>query len=189
MDPVQKALRYVESHSREPHSLEDIASSCKVSAFHLTRIFAATMGLSLMRYVRARRLGERSAGSLLAERKTSWTSHSMPDTGSHEAFTRTFRDHFGLTPEQVRAQGHLNNLQLVEAIPMNTTPVPNLAPPRFETHEPMHLAGLVERYNCESSAGISSQWQRLLRLFRSDPETGREIRVRRELSFRRRIQL
>ena len=48
MDPVQKALWYVESHSREPVTLEDIARACKVSSFHLTRAFAATMGLSLM---------------------------------------------------------------------------------------------------------------------------------------------
>jgi AraC family transcriptional regulator len=58
MDPVQKALWYVESHSREPITLDEIANACKVSAFHLTRLFAATMGLSLMRYVRARRMCE-----------------------------------------------------------------------------------------------------------------------------------
>ena len=53
MDPVQKALWYVESHSREPITLDEIANACKVSAFHLTRAFAAAMGLSLMRYVRS----------------------------------------------------------------------------------------------------------------------------------------
>jgi AraC family transcriptional regulator len=58
MDPVQKALWFVESHSREAITLEDIAKVCNVSAFHLTRAFTATMGLSLMRYVRARRLSE-----------------------------------------------------------------------------------------------------------------------------------
>ena len=58
MDPVQKALWYVESHSREPIALEDIARACRISPFHLTRAFAATMGLSLMRYVRRRRLSE-----------------------------------------------------------------------------------------------------------------------------------
>lgn len=47
MDPVQKALWFVESHSQDPLTLEDIARVCKVSAYHLTRAFAATMGLSL----------------------------------------------------------------------------------------------------------------------------------------------
>jgi len=37
MDPVQKALWFVESHSGEQISLDDIAQACKVSPFHLTR--------------------------------------------------------------------------------------------------------------------------------------------------------
>jgi len=43
---------------------------------------------------------------------------------------------------------------------MDTTPVPELAPPRFESLKPMLLAGLVERYNCQSPGGIPDQWQR-----------------------------
>jgi AraC family transcriptional regulator len=159
MDPVQKALWYVESHSRESISLEEIASACKVSAFHLTRAFAASAGRSLMRYVRARRLCE-------AARRLAGGAENILEValdagyGSHEAFTRAFRDQFGLTPEHVRAQGHLNNVQLVEAIAMDMTSLPELAPPRFETREPMVLAGLVERYNCEAATGIPDQWQR-----------------------------
>ncbi len=58
MNPVQKALWFVESHSREPITLEDIAQASNVSPFHLTRAFAGIMGLSLMRSVRTRRLSE-----------------------------------------------------------------------------------------------------------------------------------
>jgi AraC family transcriptional regulator len=161
MDPVQKALWYVESHSREPIALEDIARACRISPFHLTRAFAATMGLSLMRYVRRRRLSE--AARQLAQGADDILRLAL-DTGygSHEAFTRAFRDQFLLTPEQVRAQGHLNNISLVEAIAMNAVPVSELAPPRFETLNRRVFAGLVERYNCESSAGIPNQWQRFV---------------------------
>jgi len=159
MDPVQRALWYVESHSREPISLDDVAVACKVSAYHLTRAFAATTGLSLMRYVRARRMSE--AARQLAEGAGDILRVALDaGYGSHEAFTRAFRDQFGLTPEQVRAQGHLNHLPLVEAIAMTTTPVPDLAPPRFETLAPMVLAGLVDHYNCQAAAGIPDQWQR-----------------------------
>lgn len=159
MDPVQKALWYVESHSREPITLEDIAAACKISAFHLTRSFAATMGLSLMRYVRARRMSE--AAQQLAQGADDILRVAL-DTGygSHEAFTRAFRDQFALTPEQVRAQGHVDNIPIVEAIAMNSTSTVELAPPRFETLNPMLIAGLVERYDCQSPAGIPDQWQR-----------------------------
>lgn len=159
MNPVQKALWFVESHSREPITLEEIANACNVSAFHLTRAFAETMGLPLMRYVRLRRLSE-AARQLAQGAEDILRVAIETGYGSHEAFTRAFRELFTLTPEQVRAQGHLNNILITEAIVMDTTTIPTLAAPRFETLETTLFAGLVDRYNCQSPAGIPDQWQR-----------------------------
>lgn len=50
--------------------------------------------------------------------------------GSHEAFTRAFRDQFGLPPERVHAQGHLGNLALVEPIRMDQSLLVELDAPR-----------------------------------------------------------
>src|SRR6266480_2326203 len=72
------------------------------------------------------------------------------DYGSHEAFTRAFRDHFGVTPEAVRSSTCLDKLTLQEAIVMDSTPIDNLQAPRFETGKPLLVAGLGERYNWES---------------------------------------
>jgi len=60
----------------------------------------------------------------------------------------------------VRAQKKVENLKLVEPIKMTETKIQNLAEPRIETGKAMKLAGLSERYNCESSAAIPSLWQR-----------------------------
>ncbi|WP_422929072.1 AraC family transcriptional regulator [Singulisphaera sp. PoT] len=159
MDPVRKALWYVESHSREPISLDEIARACKVSSFHLTRAFSSSVGLSLMRYVRARRLTE-AARALAGGAEDILALALDVGYGSHEAFTRAFRDQFALTPEQVRAQGHLNNLRLMEAIAMTTVPAPDIAPPTLEERPPMLLAGLIERYQCQAPGGIPDQWRR-----------------------------
>jgi AraC family transcriptional regulator len=161
MDPVQKALWYIESHSHDQLALDDIARQCEVSPFHLTRAFTATMGVSLMRYLRGRRLSE--AARLLAGGEVD-ILHVALTVGynSHEAFTRAFREHFGLTPERVREQGNVSNLQLKEAIAMNSTPLPDVAPERFEMQSPMLLVGLVERHASESPQGIPGQWQRFL---------------------------
>jgi AraC family transcriptional regulator len=159
MDPAQKALWFVESHSNEPIGLEDIARVCNVSAYHLTRSFAATMGLSLMRYVRGRRLSE--AARRLADGASDILRVALDaGYGSHEAFSRAFRDQFGLTPEQVRMQGHADNIVLVEAIPMKPAPVADIAPDRFVTSEPTTFAGLVERCDCGAPQGIPGQWQK-----------------------------
>jgi AraC family transcriptional regulator len=159
MDPVQKALWFVESHFREPLSLEEVARACKVSPFHLTRAFAASLGLPLMRYARGRRLSE-AARRLQQGAQDILAVALDAGYGSHEAFTRAFRDQFGLTPEQVRAQGHLSNIALVEAIAMSNSPATATLTPRFETLETMQLAGIVERYACSSPEGIPDQWQR-----------------------------
>jgi AraC family transcriptional regulator len=160
MNPVQKALWFVESHLREPIALEDVARRSGVSPFHLTRAFDAVTGHSLMRYVRARRLSE--AARQLADGAPDILTVALDaGYGSHEAFTRAFRDHFGLTPEQLRGRGQLDTLTLTEPIIMDSTPMPDLAPPRFETTKPLLLAGIVARYNQQASAAIPSQWEKL----------------------------
>src|SRR5438270_4577183 len=108
MDPVGKALWFIESHFADDISLGDIAEVAGVSRHHVTRAFGEATGLSVMRYVRGRRLSE--AAKTLA--------NGAPDIlrvaldagyGSHEAFTRAFRDQLGPATETVRAQRRLEH--------------------------------------------------------------------------------
>ena len=159
MNPAQKALWYVESHLADALSLDDIAAIGGVSRFHMVRSFAAATGFSVMRYVRARRLTE-AARALAGGAPDILTLALEADYGSHEAFTRAFRDHFGVTPELVRASTCLDKLKLQEPIVMDSTALDKLQAPRFETGRPFLVAGIGERYSCESSAAIPGQWQR-----------------------------
>ena len=159
MNPAQKALWYVESHLSDALSLDDIAAIGGVSRFHMVRSFAAATGFSVMRYVRARRLTE-AARALAGGAPDILTLALEADYGSHEAFTRAFRDHFGVTPELVRASTCLDKLKLQEPIVMDSTALDKLQAPRFETGRPFLVAGIGERYSCESSAAIPGQWQR-----------------------------
>ena len=159
MNAAQKALWYVESHLAGALSLDDIASVGGVSRFHMVRSFAAATGFSVMRYVRARRLTE-AARALDCGAPDILTLALEADYGSHEAFTRAFRDHFGVTPELVRASTCLDKLELQEPIVMDSTALDKLQAPRFETGKPFLVAGIGERHNCEGGAAIPGQWQR-----------------------------
>ena len=121
MNPAQKALWFIESHLAGALTLDEIAGVAGVSRFHMVRAFAAATGLSVMRYVRARRLSE-AARALAAGAPDILTLALDADYGSHEAFTRAFRDHFGMTPEAVRAAMCLDHLALQEPIPMDFNP-------------------------------------------------------------------
>src|SRR5919201_4814650 len=160
MNPAQKALWYIESHLDGPLTLDEIANIAGVSRFHLVRAFAAATGLSVMRYVRARRLSK--AARALAGGAPDILSLALDaDYSSHEAFTRAFRDHFGTTPEAVRASTCLDQLKLQEPIMMDSTLLDTLKPPRFETAKPLLIAGIGERCTHENGgAGIPNQWQK-----------------------------
>ena len=160
MNPAQKALWYIESHLAGPLSLDEIAAVAGVSRFHLVRAFAAATGLSVMRYARARRLSN-AARALGAGAPDILSLALEADYSSHEAFTRAFRDHFGVTPESVRAATCLEHLKLQEPIVMISTALDHLKPPRFETGKALLVAGVGERCTHENEgAFIPSLWQR-----------------------------
>src|SRR5213083_1365280 len=140
MNPAQKALWFIESHLSSALTLDEVAAIGGVSRYHMVRAFAAATGLPVMRYVRARRLSE-AARSLVSGAPDILTLALDADYGSHEAFTRAFRDHFGVTPEAVRSSTCLDKLTLQEAIVMDSTALDNLQAPRFETSKLLLVAG------------------------------------------------
>jgi AraC family transcriptional regulator len=167
-NPAGKALWFIESFFHGELSLDDIAACGCVSRFHLSRAFEAATGYAVMRYVRARRLTE-AARRLAGGAPDILAVAVDAGYGSHEAFTRAFRDQFGLTPEALRARGHLDNIALVEPIKMDQSLLAHLEAPRFVDGKPLLVAGFSERYHCESSSGIPAQWQRFNAIFGKVP--------------------
>jgi AraC family transcriptional regulator len=104
-----RALWHIESHLDSDLSLEAIAEASGVSRFHLSRAFGASTGQSLAGYVRGRRLGQ--AARALAGGASDIMSLALEaGYGSHEAFTRAFRQQFGMSPEQLRSQANTENM-------------------------------------------------------------------------------
>src|SRR3981189_3124611 len=115
MNPAQKALWFIESHLADALTLDEVAAVAGISRFHLVRAFAAATGLSVMRYVRARRLSE-AARVLAAGVPDILTLALDADYGSHEAFPRAFRDLSGATPKAVRSCARIDHIKLQEPI-------------------------------------------------------------------------
>jgi AraC family transcriptional regulator len=163
-DPVARALWFIESHLREELTLEKIEPALGVSRFHLSRAFSATTGRPIMHYVRARRLSE--AARLLSAGAPDILSVAL-DAGyaSHEAFTRAFREQFGLTPEALRAEANLDRIVLVTALRRETTMALDIQKPRMQTGNRLLIAGLLER----DFDRIPFAWQRFMPYFGQIP--------------------
>jgi AraC family transcriptional regulator len=175
MNVIEKAIWQVETHMRMPATLDAIAERAGVTPSYLTRAFALATGQSLMRYARARRLSE--AARILAL--------GVPDIlglaldvgyGSHEAFTRAFREHFGVTPESVRDAGTTVNLILMEPLKMDQPLHPKLDDPRIEDRKALLLAGLIKTFPMKDIASIPSLWAEFDQMQDAITNTGPERR-------------
>ncbi len=160
MDPVAKAIWFIEFHSSDQVDLDEIAHFTGLSRFHLTRAFGQVTGYSVMRYLKARRLTE--AARALAKGAPDILSVALDvGYGSHEAFTRAFREQFGVTPESVRAQARLDRLALVEAYRRDQNMSTTVEAPRIEKVDLLLVAGFAERITYDNVASIPQLWQKL----------------------------
>jgi AraC family transcriptional regulator len=157
MQAIGRALWYIESHLGEPFVLADVARVSGMSRFHLARTFAGLVGQPVLAFARARRLSE--AARLLAAGAPDILQVALAvGYGSHEAFTRAFREQFGMTPEDVRAAQSLATLAITEPLRMPDQPASTLAPDRFVSAGTMLFAGLRRYFRFEERAGIASLW-------------------------------
>jgi AraC family transcriptional regulator len=93
---------FIQNHLDEELSLERLARIAHFSPFHFHRIFKALIGEGVKEYVKRLRL-ERAAVLLKTTDRTVLQIALDAGYQAHEAFSRAFRDMFGITPSEFRA--------------------------------------------------------------------------------------
>jgi AraC family transcriptional regulator len=151
----------IERNLNQPLSLDWLAEACGVSRFHLAHAFGDATGRSVMRYVRSRRLSE--AAKNLAKGAPDILRLAL-DTGysSNEAFSRAFRDQFGVPPEAVRKAGATAGLPMTEALNIAVAETPPLGTPRIERAGAQLFVGLQQNHGFEDLKAIPGQWERFM---------------------------
>lgn len=158
--PVEKAIWFIESHFARDITLDEVAAVCGLSRFQMSRLFSNAVGMTVTAYVRGRRLTE--AARMLAGGAPDILDVALQaGYGSHEAFSRAFRDQFGLTPVEVRERGHLGGMKLIEPLREDPVVAAILPPPRIVSLGPLLIAGIGRRFACDDFAGIPALWQEL----------------------------
>lgn len=101
---VQRGIDYIEAHLDESFALAKVSKVAGISHWHFQRIFKALTGETLMTYVRSRRLA-RSLDRLLKTNVGILRIAMDAGFDSQAAFTRAFKNAFGLTPGAYRKIG------------------------------------------------------------------------------------
>ena len=159
MSLTNRALWVIDRNLSAPLSLACIAEACGVSRCHLAHAFGEAAGMTVMDYVRARRLSH-AAEALAGGAQNILEVALAAGYSSHEAFSRAFRARFCVTPEAVRRAGSAANLTLLAPMELAEATRPRLAPPRFADAPRILALGLRERRRFGELRAITDQWRR-----------------------------
>jgi AraC family transcriptional regulator len=104
----QRLLRvqlYIQQHLAEELPLDRLARLAHFSPYHFHRIFKALVGEGVNEHVRRLRLESAAVALKTTERSVLQVALDA-GYGTHEAFTRAFKQLFGVSPSQFRAGRH-----------------------------------------------------------------------------------
>jgi AraC family transcriptional regulator len=101
VDCIEDVKRYIRNHIHEPLDRETLASVAGFSIPHFHRVFTAHVGESAISYVRRMRMLR--AGQKLRMGAVDITEVALAaGFDSHAAFSKAFKQHFGLRPSEFR---------------------------------------------------------------------------------------
>ncbi len=103
-DCIEDVMRYIREHIGEPLDRETLAAVAGFSVPHFHRVFTAHVGESAISYVRRLRL-ERAARKLRMGAVDITEVALAAGYDTHAAFSKAFKQQFGLSPSEFRQLG------------------------------------------------------------------------------------
>jgi AraC family transcriptional regulator len=99
---IEKSIQFIESHIKENLTVEKIANEVGYSVYHFCRVFILCKGISIMEYIRNRRLSLAMIELLNGRKIIDIALDYGYETQS--GFTKAFRKAFNVSPTQYIAQ-------------------------------------------------------------------------------------
>jgi AraC family transcriptional regulator len=110
---IEEVIRYIREHINEPLNRETLAEVAGFSVPHFHRVFTAHVGESAASYVRRLRLDR--AGRKLRMGAVDITEVALAaGYDTHAAFSKAFKQQFGLSPSEFRQLGCRAATQLLK---------------------------------------------------------------------------
>ncbi len=165
-EQIQETVDFIEEHLDEEINIESLANRASLSPFYFQRLFSRLIKKPIAEYVKLRRMAK--ATEILLQKDKRILDCAL-DLGfsSHEHFTRTFKDTFGMTPDEYRkkpiALNRMTKPELLlhyvvtdEGFPLITEGIV-LEINRKQIKEPLHFIGLKKDLPFEFVEGLGTE--------------------------------
>lgn len=137
---INDVVAYINSHLKEPLSLESIAAYAAFSPYYFSRLFALYMEMPVMEYVRRRRLA--CAADDLCTGKRVLDVAMDYGFESHTGFAKAFRKIYGFSPNEYRTR--ISPHRPIAPNPLvSAAPMPQQPKVRIEERNGFYVAGMV----------------------------------------------
>ncbi|MDF2548550.1 MAG: transcriptional regulator, AraC family [Anaerosolibacter sp.] len=100
-DIMSDTLKYIEKNIKEPITAKNVAQNAGYSIYYFSRVFRSHIGLSIMEYVKDRRLIK--ASEEIADGRKIIDVALDYGYQSHSGFTKAFKNKFEFSPSLLRA--------------------------------------------------------------------------------------
>lgn len=163
MDGLQRSIDFLENHLDSDFKVEEAAREANVSVFHFQRIFMVLTDMSVMEYVRRRRLTLAAEELVMSNQKVIDVAFKY-GYETPEAFAKAFKRQHGMSPSEARSsqKGFTSynrlviSVQLKGAYPMKV---------RIEEKPAFPIMGVTRRFTCdngENTREIPKMWGEVL---------------------------
>lgn len=158
MPLLDRLIWQIETNLDSELSLPSLSERCAVNIHHMCRAFQLATGMSIMSYVRARRLSN-AAHVIISSNANIITVALAAGYGSHEAFTRAFASYFGTAPSSLRDGRFALKLEFMEPFEMNKEMIVPVRPPQKRERAPFRVVGLGIDCSFAKTGAIPALWQ------------------------------
>lgn len=158
MPVMDRVIWQIETDLSSEVTLQSLSERSAVNIHHMCRVFQLATSMSIMSYVRARRLSN-AARAIMSNKQNIIDVALDAGYGSHEAFTRAFASYYGTTPSQLRKGHGTATLSLMEPYEMNKEMIVPVSAPRKEHRAGFRIVGLGADCSFAQTGAIPALWQ------------------------------
>lgn len=165
-EQIQETLDFIEAHLSEEISIDSLAKMAALSPFYYQRLFSRLVKKPVAEYIKLRRMARATEALLQKEQRILDIALNL-GFSSHEHFTRSFKDTFGMTPEDYRSNPQtlsrmtkpellLHYTLVDEGVPLITEGIV-LEINRRQLAQPLRFVGLEKKMPVQFVEGLGTE--------------------------------